>query len=186
MDEYTLFRNMKRWLILYGIQLLDLLHPVENADEIDPIKRYENLAALFDKHFNLMAYYGMQVEPHLPLILVSFTDLTGNSCFPKYRVTFDVYFQTISPQDCKDNEVIICNSPECILDYREKINQALCELMYNMDKDMRIQMFDGKPWEYPLNYDVIGMTQGELTGMSGDEILHFQTSFDLSDNISNC
>lgn len=186
MRNYDIYMNMKRWLILYGIELLDLLFPIENDETDDPMKRYLNLTTLFDKHFNLLAYYQTQPVPDLPLILVSFDDLTGNSCFAKIRVIFDVYFQTVSPADCKDNRVNIINSPEAILGYKEQVNMALKNLLCSMDDDLRFEVFDDKPWEYPINYSMISETYGELHGVSNKEILHFQSSFVLDDNVSCC
>ena len=87
MNEYNIYRNFKRWLVTEGTCLLDLLLPVFNENATDPSERYENLAELLDKHFNLLAYYGMQLQPNLPLILLSFNDITGNTCFPEYRVS---------------------------------------------------------------------------------------------------
>lgn len=186
MNEYTLFRNMKRWLFTYGSSLLDLLFPVENYETLDPVERYNQLSELFDKHFNLLAYYASQLQPDLPLILVSFEDITDNSCFREYRIVFDIYFQTISPQDCKDDRYNVCNSPEAILEYRELIDKALCEMMYNMGEDLRTTDFDGEPWEFPINYEVVEENWGQLTGVTGDEILHFRDSFIVSDNESIC
>lgn len=186
MNEYILFRNFKRWLFIYGQPLLDLLLPIKNSEATKPIDRYENLPENFNKHFNLLAYYSSQLQPDLPVVLLSFEDLSNNDCFLTYRVTFDVYFQTISPNDCKDDRIVICNSPEEILRFKQLIQEALCILMYNTDKDMRKQIFNGKLWEYPINYTVVEESYGDLTGIMGDEVLHFQTSYEITDNETTC
>lgn len=186
MNEYTIYRNIKRWLVTYGIELLDLILPIENPDETVPIHRYDDLLHEFDEHFNLLAYYSIQVEPHFPVILVSFKELTGNSCFPKWRVIFDVYFQTVSPQDCKDDEYFIGNTPEELLEYQLKVDEALCNLIQSAGDDLRVTEFHDEPWGYPINYNVDNDTSEPVEGVLGQEILHFQHSFDLSDNISVC
>lgn len=186
MEEYTIYRNMKRWLFLYGYKLLDLLLPVFNERSELPTERYANLSERFDKHFNLLAYYTSQVSAELPLVLVSFEDLTGNHCFKKMIITFDVYFQTIAPSDCKDDIVHIQNSPEAMLNFQRIMNEYLCEMVYNMGEDMRATSFDDKPWSYPINYNVINQRYDSLNGIARDEILHFQTAFTLEDNETCC
>lgn len=186
MNEFYLFKNLKRWLVTYGTKVLDLLIPVENEMSDVPNIRYNDLVELVDKHFNLLAYYAMQPQPNLPFIAVSFEDQTGNSCFPKTLIKFDVYFQVISPSDCKDDRLDVCNSPECILAYREAMNCALAEMVEFMGCDLKSTEFDGELWQYPINYEVTECNYGNLTGVIGDEILHFQTTFSLSENDSCC
>lgn len=186
MNTYSLFRNIKRWLAIHGQDLLDLILPIADDTKTNPLERYDNFAEELNKHFNLLAYYQSQPKPDLPVILVSFKDLTGNSCFPKMRIYFDVYFETIAPQDCKDNRTIVCNTPEDILNYNQLVNEALYCMMMNVDEDMRLEVFEGMPWDYPINFNVTENEDGIVEGLAEDEILHFQTWFDLSDNISIC
>lgn len=186
MNEYTLYRNMKRWLFTYGNELLDLLLPVYDPDTLIPSQRYHNLSEEFDKHFNLLAYYSMQAQPHLPVILVEFDDITYNSCFRKYAITFHVYFQVISPIEYSDNEIIIANSPESILEYRERITCALRHMVEQMGVELRNTIFNNEPWGYPLYYDTDKWEEYKLNGKAGDEILHFSLEVELSDNKSHC
>lgn len=186
MNTYEIFRNLKRWLSLYGISLLDLILPVIDYTSNEPYTRYDHFNTEFDKHFNLLAYYQSQAQPDFPLVLVSFTDISDSACWARFRVTFDIYFETISPDDCKDFRAEVCNTPESILAFQEAINMALCELMRSADDDMRAELFDDKPWEFPMNWVVDEEHYGEVNGVIGKEILHIQTSFDISDNLSRC
>lgn len=185
MEDYVIYRNIKRWLFLFGSDLLDLLLPIYDSEEVDPLERYCQLNHIFDKHLNLLAFYRSQVAPDFPLVLVSFNDLTDNSCFTKTEVVFDVFFQTVSPNDCKDDRVNIINSPESMLGYKYSVESAICKMMHNLDK-LRNLEFEGEPWGYPMNYRVISESYGSLEGVPSDEVLHFQLSFTIEDNVSCC
>lgn len=186
MEEFIVYRNMKRWLLTFGDCLLDYLVPITNPYTSNPLKRYEGIASEIDNHFNLLAFYRSQVEPSFPLILVSIEDISDNSCFKTYQITFDVYFQTISPHDCKDDFVSVINSPEAMLEYMYNVNCGLSEMMYRMDSDLRGYDFDGTTWQYPINYNVITDVNGSLEGIPSDEILHFTRTFTILDNKSCC
>lgn len=186
MNEYSLFLNIKRWLITRDNPLLELFFSTIAVEETEPSKKYYNLIDDFDKHINLLAYYQTQVQPDLPLILVSFDDITGTSCFAKYIVTFDVYFTTIEPIDCRDDMVSVINSPESILGYQQLVNEALGIMICSMGQDLRHAVFDDVPWEYPLNYEVEQERYEPIHGVQKKELLHFQSSFKLSDNMSCC
>lgn len=186
MNEVSLFYNMKRWLVIQGTQLLDLIFPIFNPHTNDPRKRYENLTTRLDEHFNLLPYYSSQVGIQLPAVLVQFEDRSSNSCFNEIQVTFNVYFQTLSPQDCKDCNNVVCNTPECILNFRQEVIYGLCDMVYNMGKDLKYTSFDGEPWQYPIEYDVTDESLGKLKGSNKDEILHFQVAFTLLDHETLC
>lgn len=177
---------MKRWLVTYGTCVLDNLLPITDPKYKQPFERYCNLSEVIDSHFNLRAFYQTQVEPTLPLILVSFEDISDNACIKTYEITFDVYFQTISPHDCKDNEVTIINSPEAILAYVYHVNEALSCMIRNMDSDLRGFEFEEGVWEYPIDYTLVSDIPGTLEGISSDEILHFTHTFVVQDNVSCC
>lgn len=186
-DDYTLFRNYKRWLVTQGSQLLDLLLTVQDDTSSDPAIRYgEDFASQFNTHFNLLAVYGSQRQPELPAILVSFQALEPAACFNRMRVSFDCYFQTVSPHDACDNQYIVANTPEAILEYKTRVENALCLMVHFTPGDMRRANFNGKPWEVPINYNVNSEDMGPLSGLLTDEVLHFQTSFDLTDEVSSC
>lgn len=185
-EEYILWRNFKRWLGVYGTQLLDLLLPIADESKTKPSERYLNYETEINKHFNLLAFYRQQVQPDMPLILVSFDDISRGSCFPVWRVSFNTYFQTISPLDCKDNDLGVCNNPESMLLFKENINHALCDMMMRIPLEMPSYSYKGKPWDYPIRYTVTNDVYGGLQGVPKDEISMFETEFTISDNVSTC
>lgn len=185
MNELKLYRNMKRWLFVIPNKLLNLLFTPNNPTATNPLDRFINLADEFDTRFNLLAYYASQVAPTFPVILVSFDNVT-EGCYPTIRVTFDVYFQTISPRDCRDGEYVITNSPESMLKYQSDVNCAFVEMLDNMSADLCGFEFDDGVWQYPVRYDIIKEEYGKLNGLSGDEVLHFKTTFTLSGNDTCC
>lgn len=186
LDPYTLFRNFKRWLVIHGQPLLDLILTVQDDTTDDPTKRYVDFETEFDKHFNLLSFYMTQRQVLFPAVLLTFSELPTPGCVAKFRVTFDVYFQTIAPEDSCSAIRTIPGTPEAILAWQTRLTDALCELVYNAGDDLRHEEFDGKPWELPINYVVTEDLGGILYGVQSDEVLHFQIDFDLMDTVSTC
>lgn len=186
-NDYTIFRNYKRWLVTQGKQLLDLLLPVQNDVTDEPLLRYgTGFPCMFDKHFSLLAFYNEQRQPELPAILVSFHNLDDAACYRRIQVSFSTYFQTVSPHDACTDQFVVPNTPEAILEYKNRIELALCLLVYFAPEDLRKTCFEDQPWQFPINYNVNREDMGPLTGLLTDEVLHFQTSFDLTDEVSSC
>ena len=46
----ALFINIKKWLQIYGYEVLDLILYPDNPDETDPRKRYNNFNYQFNHH----------------------------------------------------------------------------------------------------------------------------------------
>lgn len=186
MNNLAIYKNIKRWLFLYGTGLLDVVLPIENPTSCNPLERYKNLNTMFDKHINLLSYYAVNVAEYFPLILISFEDIESRYCSDKTLVIFDIYFQTISPSDCKDETSRILNSPEAILYFQNRINEELNLMMHCMGDDLKNMVFDDKKWEYPINYKVINTEFKPLEGVTVKEILYFRTTFTLVNYESCC
>lgn len=140
-NELNIFQSIKKWIQLYGINILDLLLPVLDDTSTDPVQRYAlgdvNLfGELFNKHFSLVSYYEEQVGYSYPYLGVKIDELSdSDSCFAVYRITFVSEFSTVSP---KSEQLCIGNTPEDILQYYDELECALYDMMKSMYEDLKI------------------------------------------------
>lgn len=121
--NYLLFLNVKRWLIEYGVDVLDLMIRPVNPDSDDPKVRYgENFMQELNLHFSTTEFFDNNFYSHLPLLKMNVHDLGYSStCNHQYMIEFKYHFTTISARQ----EYIICNTPEQMLRLQDDLNSAL-------------------------------------------------------------
>lgn len=139
MTELSIYQSIRKWIQLYGVNILDLLLKVEVEDSNKPVIRYANgvhdkFAVLFNSHVSLESYFKEQVGFQYPYLGIKIDELSdSDSCFPVYLITFISEFSTVSP---KSEELCIGNTPEDILAYYDKLECALYDMMKNLYSDL--------------------------------------------------
>lgn len=139
MTELSIYQSIKKWIQLYGVNILDLLLKVENDKSNDPLIRYANgdisvFAEMVNGHVSLESYYREQVGMKYPYLGIKIDELSNSdSCFPVYLITFISEFSTVSP---KAEQLCIKNEPESILEYYDKLECALYDMMQNLYRDL--------------------------------------------------
>lgn len=127
--RYIIFKNIKRWLIEYGVDVLDLVLNPKNLETVDPKKRYCNdLNTFFDElnaHVSYTPYFGANFGSHLPLLQINIHDLGEKGCDRQYMIEFLYHYTHISA----NQEYHICNTPEEILRLEDDLNCALEYMM---------------------------------------------------------
>lgn len=121
--NYLIFLNVKRWLIEYGTDILDLLIKPVNPDSDIPKERYgDNFMQELNLHFSTTEFYENNFYSHLPLLKLNIHDLGYSStCNHQYMLEFKYHFTTVSA----NQEYIICNTPEQMLRLQDRLNEAL-------------------------------------------------------------
>lgn len=123
-----IFTNIKRWLIEYGVDILDLiLEPVDEMSR-DTTIRYENFMHELNRHFSTAQFYKSNFNAHLPLLTVDVSNVGYSSqCYCEYLITFKFHWTTISA----DQELILENTPEGNLDLEDKVDRRLKAMMFS-------------------------------------------------------
>lgn len=132
--RYLIFKNVKRWLIEYGVDVLDLLMNPANLETTSPKERYQdNLNSFFeelDRHFSYAPFYKGNFKSHLPILLVHVHDLGETSgCNHQYMLEFTYHYTTVSASQ----EYLICNTPEELLRLEDDLNCALTNMMHSVN-----------------------------------------------------
>lgn len=128
--RHIIFVNIKRWLMEYGIELLDhLLTPVDkttnNTDE-----RYDNFRHEFNRHFSSDEFYQSNFYSHLPLLTVGVHNIGYvSNCYCEYLLDFKFHWQTIS----LDGEISVENTPESLLETIDAIGYHLSSMMQSTE-----------------------------------------------------
>lgn len=176
--ELKLFRTIKQLLYEQGQCVWDLLLYKNDYSSDDNNQRYVNFRKESVKHFNLGAFFNEQVGANYPLLTVGFTQLKSSACFPKFSIDFDSYFSTVSPSDCKDEQVDICNTPECMLAYKSAMVESILCLLECFDAN-ELDLDDC----YKQNFNIIG--QPIISNFRIiKEVVWFTVSLDVS--FKNC
>lgn len=189
--------NIQTWLALFGTQVLDNYLCICNEEEFAPVDRYCDFKNNFKKHFNLTSFWGSQVGAHFPLLTVEQVENVDlQKCFGTVKIAFTSMFQTISPP-CGDGCPCICNSPQCILEYQERVICALRWMFssWELDKDGKYYertiasdledlIIDGEKFKYPMYIDVVSEEVSKI--YTKDEFLYFTYVVELSVGDSNC
>lgn len=122
-----LYINIKKWLQLYGHEVLDLVIQVDHEDEKDPRKRYERFDEQFNSHVGTTAHIehnqGWE-QPYLAIDIVP--EPLSRGCFKKYIVNFTLYYSAVSPvagRRCVEN------TPEGKLEYRDEAYKKLTHMI---------------------------------------------------------
>lgn len=132
--DYKLWITIRRLFYTHGQVFLDLILFIDDPTEFEDYhKRYKNFDEEFEKHFSLSAFWNSQVGSDYPLVLIDFQEVNGSWCDPEYLLYMNYAYATISPADCRDNSVDILNSPEGILGYKSKLEQAFLDVINMRD-----------------------------------------------------
>lgn len=121
-----IFSNIKRWLIEYGIDILDIiLEPTDRTSRVTT-KRYDNFMHELNRHFSSHLYYQSNFYSHLPLLTLEITNVgSPNSCYCDYMLTFRYNWTTISA----DQENHMENTPEALMEMEDSIAYLLSKMM---------------------------------------------------------
>lgn len=121
--KYLLFLNVKRWLIEYGVDVLDLLMNPIDLTTTNPKERYgENFMQELNLHFSTGEFYENNFYSHLPLLKMNVHDLGySTTCNHQYMIEFTYHFTTVSAKQ----EYLICNTPEEMLRLEDDLDRYL-------------------------------------------------------------
>jgi len=125
--ELEVYSAIQMWIKYFGQNILDRLMDICDPDTDIAEERYCDFTTTFKKHFNYSPYLLSQAMAGMPFIGLD-TRVYGdtNSCSnTTMSLTFNNGFKTVGP-NCDGH--CICNSPTCILEYKEFIICALTEM----------------------------------------------------------
>lgn len=124
--KYQIFLHIKRWLIEYGTDILDILLEPKDTTTLVHAERYENFLHELNRHFSTGTYYKSNFYSHLPLLTVQIHDVGYSSpCYHEYIIEFKYHWTTISA-DQEDNPE---NTPEAHLEEEDTICCLLDDMM---------------------------------------------------------
>lgn len=187
----SIYINIKKWLQLYGYEVLDYFIQVDNKDETDPRKRYREFDEQFNVHVGTSEHYENNQGWDTPFLAIDIVpDPLNKGCFKRYIVNFSVYYSSVSPITGRR---CIENTPEGKLEYRDGVYQAICEMIYHQVKTTRglkMKTFaddvaSKDDWYLPIK--VTPVKFGDLTDFSSeltDEVGMF--SFPITLSIFEC
>jgi len=201
MNEVSIFKNIKKYIATFDTELLDLLLVIDNPNSRNPEKRYKDFARQFNAHFGYWALWNEKVGMELPSLAVQFTPLdTDSGCFQKYQICFIVRFTTVPLNRDTDGDTrmyTVNSSPEQILEYKERFDLALHDIMDGIDVDseghierynafskLKNKRLNGKLWAYPLDVTVLSESTSDL--VSYNEILQFSHCFTVMVENPDC
>lgn len=118
----SIYINIKKWLQIYGADVLDYFIQPDNPDERDPRKRYNNFDEQFNKHVGTSEHFQLNQGVEFPFLAIDISCDNKGRCFSKFRVQFSVYYSPVTPTT---GRVCIENTPEGKLEYREEV---VCQL----------------------------------------------------------
>lgn len=122
----ALFINIKKWLQIYGYEVLDLILYPDNPDETDPRKRYNNFNYQFNHHVGTSEHFKMNHGIDYPYLAIDIECYQRSHCFDRYEVNFTVYYSTVSPAS---GRVCIGNTPEDKLEFRDNIHCTISNML---------------------------------------------------------
>ena len=122
----TLFINIKKWLQIYGYEVLDLIMKPDYPEETDPRKRYKNFNYQFNHHVGTSEHFKMNQGVDYPYLAIDIECYHRTHCFDLYEVSFTVYYSTVSPAS---GRVCIENTPEGKLEFRDNIHCAISNML---------------------------------------------------------
>lgn len=135
MSASSIYINFKKYLQVFGYEVLDyFINPI-NLDETDPYKRYENFDVQFNEHFGTSEHFQHNQGVNFPFLAMDVTpETTKNGCFARYIITFAVYYQAVSPSS---GRVCIENTPEGKLEYRDNVYCAIKNALIHRVNSLR-------------------------------------------------
>lgn len=115
----ALYINIKKWLQVYGYELLDYFIQPDNPEETDPRKRYNNFDYQFNTHVGTSEHFQLNQGVEFPFLAIDISPTDyDKGCFKRYEIRFSVYYSSVSPQT---GRVCIENTPEGKLEYRDEV-----------------------------------------------------------------
>lgn len=183
----SIYINIKKWLQLYGYEVLDHFIQIDHEEETDPRKRYDNFDEQFNAHVATTSHYEHNHGWESPFLGIDVTpDPLNRGCFNKYIVNFSVIYSAVSPPAGRR---CVENTPEGKLEYRDSVCEALTDMIYHQVKTtrgLRMKTFaddvaSNKDWYLPikvtpLKFGKPSSFDNELT----DEVERFDFSVELS------
>nr|DAW32347.1 MAG TPA: hypothetical protein [Caudoviricetes sp.] len=115
----ALYINIKKWLQMYGANVLDYFIQPDHPEERDPRKRYNNFDEQFNKHVGTSEHFQLNQGAEFPFLAIDIACDNSSKCFPKFYINFSVYYSSVSPPT---GRVCIENTPEGKLEYREEVH----------------------------------------------------------------
>lgn len=133
----SIYINIKKWLQIYGHEVLDLFIQPDNLDETDPRKRYNNFDVQFNSHVGTSEHFQLNQGAEFPFLAIDISCSNVGHCFSRYIVNFSVYYSPVTPPT---GRVCIENTPEGKLEYRENVHCLLKDmLVHNVSTPKGIQ-----------------------------------------------
>lgn len=168
-----LFQMVKRWLIEYDKDLLDIFLPIKDELGKTHFEKYgEDFFVELNKHFTTQIYAAQNFYEHLPLLVLNIHDLGEgqiNDCFHQYMLEFNYSFSSISL--CQEKH--LDNTPEGLYEFIDKVN---CGLEYMMQV-LPEQMEDIEDF-HNLAYSIIALDiQPHKITDTSDEIITVNKQF---------
>lgn len=121
----ALYINIKKWLQMYGYEVLDFFIVPDHPEETDPRKRYDNFDEQFNTHVGTSEHFQENQGVDFPYLAIDISCDKKHHCFSKLRVDLSVYYSTVSPPT---GRVCIENTPEGKLEYRDDVHCALSNM----------------------------------------------------------
>ena len=130
----AVYINIKKWLQMYGADVLDYFIQPDHIDELDPRKRYDNFDVQYNQHVGTSEHFQLYQGVEFPFLAIDITCDNSAKCFSKVYVNFSVYYSPVTPPTGK---VCIENTPEGKLEYREEVHCQLKNMLVHQVKTPR-------------------------------------------------
>lgn len=188
----ALYINLKKWLQVYGWEVLDYFIQADHLDEFDPRQRYDNFDVQFNHHVGTSEHFQHNHGVDFPFLAIDISPDTDSKsgCFKKYKIWFSVYYSTVSPEA---GRVCIENTPEGKLEYRDNVYCAIQQMLIHQvstinglkRKTFAQDVASIEDWYLPINVSILEV--GDLEDFSNeltDEVEMF--SFPVTVSIYEC
>lgn len=186
----ALYINIKKWLQIYGYEILDLVMQADHLEETDPRKRYDNFDWQFNHHVGTSEHFQLNQGVEFPFLAIDISCYSSSTCFSRFEVRFSVYYSTVSPIT---GRVCIGNTPEDRLEYRDKMHCLISNmLLHTMEtnKGMKKKTFADdvaslENWYKPIRVQILDISCVEdFSNELVDEVEMF--SFPTTMSIYTC
>jgi len=127
----AVYINIKKWLQMYGSEVLDYFIQPDHPEELDPRKRYNNFDVQFNQHVGTSEHFQLNQGVEYPFLAIDISCDTSARCFTKVYINFSVYYSTVSPPT---GRVCVENTPEGKLEYREEVHCHLKNMLVHQVK----------------------------------------------------
>lgn len=182
----VLYINIKKWLQIYGYEVLDYFIVPDHPEETDPRKRYDNFDEQFNTHVGTSEHFQLNQGVDFPFLAIDIHCDSDDRCFSRVYIDFNVYYSTVSPTT---GRVCIENTPEGKLEYRDEVHCALAYMMEHVlqtPRGLRKVTFADEVaslenWEKPIRVKVLKFRcPQDFSNELVDEVEAFSIQSDLS------